>query len=366
MSETVTLTYLDLTPTQRALLDGMSFDGNHVVDGPPGSGKSVLAAQRAVMLALTGTPAVLLTRSNLLRQSLAPMVSDLCSGSATVTVATAHSWLARWYGADAPRSDDGWYDWPAFYERAALAEPGDSLTLVVDEGQDLPPAFYRLCRILGARTSVFADECQRLTESNSTLLEITQGLGKCSSHTLAANHRNTRQTAELGAWFHTGAHPPALPEREGLVPRLHSLPHQGAVAELLVGLAERSPGRSIGVVVHSAQAQFELLARLERKSPRLRPQMYTAQATAGRYRTLDLSRPGIVIVHRASAKGLQFDTVVVPDTDTDAGTDPTSAELRMAYYVMSTRARHELHFGYVGEREPRHLKEIPRHVLARP
>ncbi|MGW3054452.1 DNA helicase [Streptomyces goshikiensis] len=343
----------------------MPFDGNHVINGPPGSGKSVLSAQRTAMLALTGGPAVLLTRSNLLRQSLAPMVSALCSGSATVTVGTAHSWLSQWYGPEAPRSDDGWYDWPAFYERAALTEPGDPLTLVVDEGQDLPPAFYRLCRILGARTTVFADECQRLTESNSTLVEISQGLGMCSSHEIDANYRNTRQTAELGARFHTGFRPPARPERDGPVPRLHSLSHQGAVTDLLIDLAESRPGYSIGVVVHSAQAQFDLLTRLERKAPRLRPQMYTAQATAGRYRTLDLSRPGIVIVHRASAKGLQFDTVVVPDTETDAGTDPTSAELRMAYYVMSTRARHDLHFGFAGEREPGHLKEIPRHVLAR-
>ncbi|WP_327361405.1 DNA helicase [Streptomyces sp. NBC_01296] len=361
----MTLTYLDLTPTQRALLDGLPFDGNHVISGPPGSGKSVLAAQRAVMLALTGRPAVLLTRSNLLRQSLAPMVSALSSSGTHVTVATAHSWLAQWYGADAPRADDGWYDWPAFYERAALEDPGDPLTLVVDEGQDLPPAFYRLCRILGARTTVFADECQRLTNTNSTLAEIAQGLGKCSPHAVDANYRNTRQTAELGARFHTGPRLPVLPERDGPLPRLHSLSHQGAVADLLIGLAGMRPGRSIGVVMHSTQAQFEILTRLERKAPRLRPQMYTAQATGGRYRTLDLSRPGVVIVHRASVKGIQFDTVVVPDTEADAGTDPTSAELRMAYYVMSTRARHDLHFVYAGEREPGQLKGIPRGVLAR-
>ncbi|MFD0352781.1 DNA helicase [Streptomyces sp. NPDC127110] len=361
----MTLTYLDLTPAQRALLDGLPFDGNHLVSGPPGSGKSVLAAQRAVMLALTGRPAVLLTRSNLLRQSLGPMVSALSCGGAAVTVATAHSWLARWHGGEVRRTDDGWYDWPAFHERAALGDPGEPLTLVVDEGQDLPPAFYRLCRILGARTTVFADECQRLTETNSTLTEIVQGLGRCDSHEIDANHRNTRQTAEFGAWFHTGPGSPALPDRDGPLPRLHALPDQAAVARLLTGLAEGRPGHSIGVVVHSARAQFDLLARLEREAPRLRPQMYTAQATAGRYRTLDLSRPGIVIVHRASAKGLQFDTVVVPDTEADAGTDPTSAALRMQYYVMATRARHDLHLGYAGEREPGHLRDVPHGILAR-
>lgn len=365
MSTTMTPTYLDLTPPQRALLDGLPFEGNHVIDGPPGSGKSVLAAQRAVMLALTGTPVLLLTRSNLLRQSLAPLVSALCSDRADVTVATAHSWLAGWYGTDIPRADDGWFDWPAFYERAALTEPNQPLTLVVDEGQDLPPAFYRLCRILGARTTVFADECQRLTTTHSTLAEVAGGLGRCFVHELHGNHRNTRQTAELAARFHTGSCPPELPGREGLLPRLHALPNRAAVTDLLLALLASRPDRSIGVVVHSTETQLELLTCLEKKAPRVRAQMYTSQASGGRYRTLDLSRPGIVIVHRSSAKGLQFDTVVVPDSEADAGVDPTSGALRMAYYVMATRARHELHFAYAGDSEPGLLKDIPPRVLAR-
>ncbi|MFF8841381.1 hypothetical protein ACF08N_01415 [Streptomyces sp. NPDC015127] len=67
--------------------------------------------------------------------------------------------------------------------------------------------------------------------------------------------------------------------------------------------------------------------------------MYAAQATQGRYRNLDLARPGVVITNRASAKGLGFDTVVVPDTHTDSGTDQTSASLGMTYYVLAIRAR---------------------------
>ncbi|WP_406114548.1 hypothetical protein [Kitasatospora purpeofusca] len=73
----MTITYLDLSPAQRASLDSLPFDGNHLVNSPPGSGKSLMAAQRALMLALTGTPTVLLTRSNLLRQTIAPVVSAL-------------------------------------------------------------------------------------------------------------------------------------------------------------------------------------------------------------------------------------------------------------------------------------------------
>ncbi|MFG2847355.1 DNA helicase [Kitasatospora sp. NPDC048296] len=348
----MTITYLDLSPAQRASLDTLPFEGNHVVNGPPGSGKSLLAAQRALMLSLTGTPTVLLTRSNLLRQTLWPVVSALGTEDHGVRVATVHAWLAQWFGGDAPRTDDGWFDWAAFYERAAVADHGPAPALVVDEGQDLPVGFYRLCRILGSRTTVYADECQRLTDTNSTLTEISRALGNCTHHTLEGNHRNTRQIAEFAAHFHTGPTAPPLPDREGPTPRLHHLDRPGALTDLLITLTERHPRRSIGVILSSVHSQFDLLTRLERKAPRLRPQLYTARATQGRYRTIDFTRPGIVIVNRASAKGLGFDTIVVPDTHTDGATDPSSAALRMTYYVLATRARQELHFGYEGDAEP--------------
>ncbi|MEU1705093.1 DNA helicase [Streptomyces sp. NPDC005706] len=360
----MTLTYLDLMPDQRSALDGLPFDGNHLISGPPGSGKSLLAAQRAVMLALTGIPAVLLTRSHLLHQSLATTVHALGPRDRSVRVATAHSWLADWYGPKAPRAEDGWYDWPSFFERAVEADPDPGLTLVVDEGQDLPPEFYRLCRLLGARVTVFADECQRLTDTNSTLEEIAQRLGHCTRVELEGNHRNTRQIATLAAHFHTGVGMPAVPDRDGPPPRVHRLPERGA-ADLLITLTQQHPDHTIGVVVNSRHAQFSLLGSLENRAPWLKPQLYTSQAVKGRYRTLDLARPGIVLVHRASAKGLGFDTVVIPDTHTDAATDPTSSALRMTYYVLATRARRELHFAYEGDTEPPLLAQVGPGVLMR-
>ncbi|MFI1710938.1 DNA helicase [Streptomyces griseoruber] len=359
----MTLTYLDLSPEQRACLDDLPFDGSHLVSGPPGSGKSLLAAQRAVMLALTGAEVTLLTRSNLLRQSLAALVHVLGPADPKVRVTTAHSWLSAWYGK-VPSTADGSYDWDACYGRAAETGPVPGLTLVVDEGQDLPPDFYRLCRLLGARATVYADECQRLTDTNSTLAEIARCLGRCPCLELDGNHRNTRQIASLAAHFHTGAGMPSLPDREGPPPRLHRLPSRGS-ADLLIHLAEKHPRQTIGVIVNSSHAQFSLLGTLQNRAPRLKPQLYTSKAPKGRYRNLDLDRPGLVLVHRASAKGLGFDTVVVPDTHSDAAADPTAAALRMAYYVLATRARRELHFAYEGDAEPPLLAQVGPATLLR-
>ncbi len=237
-------------------------------------------------------------------------------------------------------------------------------TLVVDEGQDLPPEFYLLARMPGARTSVFADECQRLTDTNSTLDEIARNLGRCTRRDLLGNHRNTEQIAAFAAHFHTGAGTPALPGRQGPPPRLHRFHERGA-ADLLILLAETRPEKSIGVIAASAHTQFSLLCSIHNRAPRLKPQLYTSQSKGGTYRKLDLGRPGIVIGHRRSAKGLAFGTVVVPDTHEDAATDPTSAALRMSSYVMATRARRELHLGYEGDAEPPLPAQVNRRVLQR-
>ncbi|MET8945344.1 hypothetical protein ABZX30_17610 [Streptomyces sp. NPDC004542] len=87
-------------------------------------------------------------------------------------------------------------------------------------------------------------------------------------------------------------------------------------------LTKQHPQHTIGVIAHSKHTQFSLLGTLQNKAPRLRPQLYTSDAKGGRYHRLDLGRPGVVLVHRRSAKGLGFDTVFIPDAHTDAATDP--------------------------------------------
>ena len=211
--------------------------------------------------------------------------------------------------------------------------------------------------MLRARTTVFADECQRLSDTNSTLNEIARNLGKCTRHELDGNHRNTEQIASLAAHFHTGVAAPILPGRQGPVPRLHRFHERGA-ADLLILLAETQPRKSIGVIAATKHTQFSLLGSIQNRAPRLKPQLYTSESKGALYRNLDLGRPGIVIVHRRSAKGLSFDTVVIPDTHHDAASDPTSAALRMSYYVMATRARQELHLGYEGDTEPLLLTRV--------
>ncbi|MFE2261049.1 AAA family ATPase [Streptomyces griseosporeus] len=352
----------DLTQAQRDCLEALPLSGNHLVSGPPGSGKSLLAAHRAVHLALTGRPTLLLSRSNLLRQLLRDTLRGLAVPGAPVEAATVHGWIQRRFGRDAPRTEDGWFDWPALTRRAAEALGEDEVAiphLVVDEGQDLSPGFYRLIRLAAASVTVFADECQRLTETNSTLAEIAEALGRSTGRReISGNHRNTREIAALAEHFRTGGSQPAIPFRSGALPVVRHYNGPKDLADAIATMAARQPRHRIGVIVNSVRMAADLMSRLERAGLADEPQLYSSAATSGRYRDLDLSRPGVVLVHRASAKGLDFDTVVIADAESDAGTDPTSATLRMAYYVMITRARERVVVGWRGSRMPRHLEGL--------
>ncbi|MER6497954.1 AAA family ATPase [Streptomyces sp. NPDC001455] len=356
----MSLTYMDLSEEQQDLLRDMPFEGNHLVTGEPGCGKSVLASQRAALLALTGVRVHLLTRSNLLRQNLAV--------HGDVEVSTVHAWIHAWHrartGEPAPQAAEDWFDWPELFALAAVEEPERPFAVVVDEGQDLPRPFYRLCRLLGVPVTVFADECQRITDTQSTLDEISTAVGDCTRHRLPHQYRTTRPIAALAARYYTGATPPPLPSRTGPVPRLWRYGDQRALVAQLVGHAERHPQRTIGVVLRTTRQQLTLHEQLERAAPRLRSQAYVGAAAEGRHRTLDLRRPGIRVISRASAKGLEFDSVFVPDVHTDSG-DPGAAALRMMYYVLLTRAREEVHLGYEGHREPAPVVGIPADLLLR-
>ncbi|MET7298815.1 hypothetical protein [Embleya sp. NPDC005575] len=146
--------------------------------------------------------------------------------------------------------------------------------------------------------------------------------------------------------------------RSGPLPVVRHYSGNKDVADDIATMAARQPRHRIGVIVGSMRTAADLMGRLERAELAHRPQLYSSVDASGRYRDLDLVRPGVVLVHRASVKGLDFDTVVIADAESDSAIDPTSAGLRMAYYVMITRARDHLVLGWQGRRLPSHLEGL--------
>jgi superfamily I DNA/RNA helicase len=357
--------------TEQDIAFTMPLEGNHLVTGPPGSGKTVMALYRAQALAIDDRPSTVLMHSNVLKQYVVPAAATL---GPLITVETFHRWIrAFWknhYDGTIPQlGDDPFsYDWKSIIERFVRQPPArDTVSyLLVDEGQDLSPEFYQLATLMALNITVFADENQKLFPDNSTLEEIQRALGRQTQvHALSHNYRNTREIARLAAQFFCGTPTgtPVPPERHGNLP---SLRHSASLSEFLetvVKYQNTVRDRTIGIVAPTARVQKEIYDRLNRRALRHRAQAYLSSVQ--NHAHIDFTTPGIKILNYWTIKGLDFDTLFVPELQHVPG-ETTSTEQRMRFYVALSRARHELFLGYSGHvPEPWLVTDIPRHILER-
>lgn len=363
------ISYLDLSAPQQDLLIALPFQGRHLITGPPGSGKTLLAVHRAAMLEIADRQVVLLTYSNLLRQYTTPIGDRMDLKGKVITF---HKWFhefwrRRFGDAPPPGERQGSFDWTEIIGtliRSQITLDEEFESLVVDEGQDLPKEFYLLCRQLAVDVTVFADDNQRIGDDQSTLAEIQNALGSSTRlWRVNTNYRNTRKIADLASCYHCGSAkdlPPA-PIRLGPTPTLTRDRSDGAFADRLVEYARVHPDLEIGVALKSIHDQTLLVDRLQRNGIR-KVQRYVGESR--HFRTVDFAENGVRVFSIFSMKGLEFDTVFVPQLEL-YDDDPTAPAARMRFYVLATRARRELHFSYIGEREPAIVSSIPDGILRR-
>ncbi|MFE4057107.1 hypothetical protein ACFXP3_12535 [Streptomyces sp. NPDC059096] len=357
---------LDLKIEQQAAID-LPFHGNHVITGATGSGKTVMAVYRAWALAVTGRDVSLFTHSNPLHQYLAQVAPDLTEA---IKVTTYHRWIRdfwiRHFDTDPPRTDEeGFrYDWIEMQLSCISRGFRSNAHLVIDEGQRLPVAFYQWCRIIGAGVTVCADENQRIDDDQSTLSEICRTLAVDTDPlVLSENHRNTREIATLASEFRTDSGEEFFsPTRTGRTPTILKVP---SLKHFLSGISQyfgAHPKRSIGVICRSTQVLRDIQSALTGLKLAEHTQAY---ASGDRYRdTIDFSTRPIRLVSTASVKGLEFDSVFVPDLDAYTE-DPTSVEARLRFLVLCTRAREDLYFAYRGSQEPAIVSSLPERLLTR-
>jgi superfamily I DNA/RNA helicase len=363
------LRFLELSSEQQNLLLDLPFDGRFLISGPPGSGKTLLAVSRAIMLDIADRSVVLLTYSNVLRQYAESFASELGFRG---RIMTCHKWFQdfwkRRYAEPPPRQSDGIaLDWTEIILRFAKSPTSDGVEvedLVVDEGQDLSTSFYALCRTLAANVTVFADENQRIGDDQSTLAEIRTLLGEATFyHQVSGNHRNTRQIAEFAFLYHCGAQAslPPRPLREGPPPTLTRHPSEDVFADALAAYAFEHPNFEIGVAVRTQRQLIALVDRLHTRGVR---NVQTYASGSPHFREVTFSRPGIRVFSPVSMKGQEFDAVFLPNLELFTG-DASSAALRMQLYVLATRARTELHLSYQPEREPEIVRDVSSRILRR-
>ncbi len=379
-------TIQELSDEQRAVFD-LPADGRYLIDGPPGTGKTVLALLRAQRLVLEGRRPTVLLFHNALSAMVVPEAGRL---DVEDRVHTYYPWVREmWKKAtgqwSVPKVDDWNYDWDAIAERAedilAVSDQLDIQDVIVDEAQDLPAAFFGLLRAIGSNITVFADENQQLTQVNSNIEELEAALlpKRLSVH---ENYRNTTPVAKLAREFFTGTVTgiPGLPEREGTRPRIVRSDDLHGFARTIVRVTISPPARKdIGVFVlykvmrdklagHIQEEIASMAAQLNGNSdPRhratakrlaeLKDQVYVY---SGKESLPPLGKGGIFVICNSSGKGLEFDATHVWLQKIDVIGEIAA---KMQLYVLSSRPRHELYLGWAGATAESAPKKLPGWVL---
>ncbi|MCU7730916.1 AAA family ATPase [Actinoplanes sp. KI2] len=359
--------YEDLSEEQDEIYN-LPLDGNFLVSGPPGTGKSVMALYRAQALTIDDRSPSILMFNNVLKQYTRRHAAHL---GVEDNVETFHRWMRQfWLGTyrhNPPKlgGDDWAYDWKTIASQF-MSDPPQPHTLhdlIVDEGQDMPSDFYRIVRWVSANITVFADENQQLRDDNTTLREIKANVGAVDHLHLCRNYRNSLEIAKLAGWFYCGAPTgvPDLPSRSWRPgPTVQNYASLNEFVEAVARYATTHTNRRIGIAAPTKAAQKKLYNRLSHRQVPTETYIWDDD----KHRVLDFSARNVKIINYMSLKGLQFDTLFVPDLQLVTG-DVTSATIRMRFYVVTSRARNELYLSYTGDTEPPLVARIPHDLLTR-
>ncbi len=342
-------------------------EGRHLIVGGPGTGKSVIALLRTRRHHRTGDGQdyVFLVYNRLLLQASRELVDGAINAETWMT--WFKSVYSRALSRPCPVIDNVPYalDWDRIKAGCGKSEIRDldlpapmTPFLIIDEGQDMPPAFYQTLANLGfEHFFVVADQNQQITAAHSKISEIEWALGLdvADRIELTQNYRNAYPVARLARAFRIEdpASPGVeLPSRQASVTEPVLIEYGGRdcrwdfaeiVSRILKG-ADRDPARLFGIITpdnETRQRWFDALQRHPVKLDHGRPNILT-YASGDVPGERSFSEGGIFVINAKSAKGLEFDWVILADIDRyycPADDRTRMDDLKRHFYVMVSRAR---------------------------
>lgn len=335
----------ELNKDQDRILD-LPENGQFLIVGGPGTGKSVVALLRAMKFHKNNNY-VFLTYNHVLNSATKQLVNlDL-------TTLTIKSWFCKMYhhftGEDVPEDQPYKYDYNGVIKKfQSLEMEPRSLHLIIDEGQDMPVKFYESLMHAGYENFfVVADQNQQITEENSSRQELMDilGIDRDEVIELTQNFRNSYPTALLASHFFTDPASPAPdlpPESKSALgtPILYEYEHFDDSVRMILREADRDDRNLIGVVVANNSKRDNYVNALLSMDVTLdnpRPRISTYSSKDKQDVTLDFTRGGVVVLNDRSIKGLEFDVVfIIVDGLQIFNNDIDGMKKR--FYVMCSRA----------------------------
>ena len=333
--------------------------GQHLVIGGPGTGKSILALLRSRRHQQGKEDYVFLVYNRLLNQAS----RQLCGTS--LKSRTWNAWFQSMFRQKTKKQvpklpsvdGDNWreIDWDAVLQIIEDVPPQPQPDyLIIDEGQDMPPQFYQSLVNLGFENFyVVADQNQQIVpDRNSSRKDIEDALAiePADVIELRDNYRNTYPIARLARAFYTNdpaSPPPQLPQPRAFAKRpilfeygaKRSTTFQRVISGILK-TADANPRELIGIITPNNEvrhAYVHALRTIDVKLDNERPRILSYQS--GQDSQLPFDEGGIMVINAKSSKGLEFDRVFLADIDKHPFWPAISDEKKRLFYVMVARAK---------------------------
>lgn len=347
----------DLTKDQRIAIRKPA-DGQYLVVGAPGTGKSIVALWRLKKYA-DEKEIQFLTFNHVLNHANGALAGD----SKKYEMNTAMSWLydlhwklfdgrpETYYNDKMPEISSHQPDYEKLMKK--FEEQGvkfSNLSVIVDEGQDLPKGWYKAVEALSVENFfVVADQNQQITDQNSSHDELIEllGLEKADVIHLKENWRNTTPIAAFANYFYTdkSSLKPELPNKPSVhAPILYEYQNLDSVKEIILSSYDNDPSKLLGLIVAN-DCKREYWSKELKKDDKIRresaPIISTYDSSQNKGVHINFDQGGIVVLNDKSVKGIEFDEVFIIIDDFKAiKNDKESLMKRM--YVMASRARDRL------------------------
>lgn len=321
-------------------------DGQFLIVGGPGTGKSVVALLRALKYHEKNDYQFLVY--NHVLNSATNQLIDIRLNSSTLK-AWFYSIFYQLTNEYVPQVKEYTPNYDEIIKKfQSMDIKTKTLHLIIDEGQDMPPKFYEALMYTGVENFfIVADQNQQITKEHSSRQELTNQLGLDTKDVieLNENYRNSNPIAMFAQYFFTdpSSPKPNLPpesKRSFGIPILYEYSDIDENIIFILRQADSDP-RNLIAIITATDAQREIYyERLQTKdinldNPRSGISTYSNKSKASV--DIDFSIGGIVVLNDTSVKGLEFDIVfIVIDGFKIYNNDTDSMKKR--FYVMSSRA----------------------------
>lgn len=326
-----------------------------LIKGCPGSGKTTVTIYRLIRLSKANKNVILFIYNEMLR--IAVKNTALANGNSISNhVKSLHKWF--------PKQTNNFYEYfnnrsaPSASELIDLMKKNNFKSreyyeVLVDEGQDLNAKFYQSFPYFFDRISVGADEAQKIYNhgtSEHIIQDILEDYEKfdedVKTFPLEYNYRNTYSTINFARQFvpenAMANNSKMLVETEarnkGELPNIRILKNDEQQKEELKRLIDNLSGEGVNIAIlfsesNSVDKYFEIISN-NFKHPCSK---YYNRLSKDQKKRTELALQNILVTTFQSAKGMEFDFVILPEFNNASGNKKNH------YYVACTRASNQLY-----------------------